>query len=338
VSVEDLFFNVPARLKFLKSAQTEFFYCYNYFVDVALWHYDKERVMKKNDKVNFDLKPARDLKDRIVDIYKKDWKKNLHTFEYQTEGMKLNGVVSDASLRFGSGENIKIYVNGRPVQDKIIRKALLDAYNRQITPGEYPFVVLMLEIDPKLVDVNVHPSKLNVKFANSKTVFETVYTAVSQALGGERIANFSHGSSNTPPLTSFASPLSGGKKIGFSSKLPSVEQLFDFSEEKNSVSPAKVSSIFGLESFVDGNEASKQFFHAEVGEYQVLGQLRNSYIVLQSQEALYYIDQHALAERIAYETMKKETDLHGEVLLQPLKFEITQIANLAEKIEELNQL
>ncbi|GHV28583.1 hypothetical protein FACS1894176_11170 [Bacteroidia bacterium] len=70
----------------------------------------------------------------------------------------------------------------------------------------------------------------------------------------------------------------------------------------------------------------------------MLGQLRNSYIVLQSQEALYYIDQHALAERIAYETMKKETDLRGEVLLQPLKFEITQIANLAEKIEELNQL
>jgi DNA mismatch repair ATPase MutL len=117
-----------------------------------------------------------------------------------------------------------------------------------------------------------------------------------------------------------------------------VEQLFDFSDEKNSVSPAKVSSIFGLESFADGNETPKQFFHSEVGEYQVIGQLRNSYIILQSQEALYYIDQHALAERISYETMKKETDLRAEVLLQPLKFEITQIANLTDKIEELNQL
>jgi DNA mismatch repair protein MutL len=90
--------------------------------------------MKKNDKITFDLKPVRELKDRITDIYKKDWKKNLHPFAYQADGMKLSGVVSDASLRFGSGENIKIYVNGRPVQDKIIKKALMDAYQRQITP------------------------------------------------------------------------------------------------------------------------------------------------------------------------------------------------------------
>ena len=134
VSVEDLFFNVPARQKFLKSTQTEFFYCYNYFVDVALWHYDKHFSLKKNDKLVFDLQPTRDLKDRIVDIFKKDWKKNLKTFEVQSEYLKLSGVVSDASLRFGSGENIKIYVNGRPIQDKIIRKALMDAYARQITP------------------------------------------------------------------------------------------------------------------------------------------------------------------------------------------------------------
>ncbi|MDO4714168.1 MAG: DNA mismatch repair endonuclease MutL [bacterium] len=73
ISVEDLFYNVPARLKFLKSAQTEFYYCYNYFVDVALYHYDKAFILKKNDKITFDLKPARDLQTRILDLFKKDW-------------------------------------------------------------------------------------------------------------------------------------------------------------------------------------------------------------------------------------------------------------------------
>ncbi len=182
VSVEDLFFNVPARLKFLKSSQTEFFYCYNYFVDVALRHYDKAWIMKKNDKISFDLKPVSDLKDRIMDIFKKDWRKNLKEFSFENEHLKLSGVVSDASLRFGSGDTIKIYVNGRPVQDKIIKKALMDAYHRQLTPGEYPFVVLMLDMDPSMVDVNVHPSKLQVKFADSKLVYQVVYDTISATL------------------------------------------------------------------------------------------------------------------------------------------------------------
>jgi DNA mismatch repair protein MutL len=188
VSVEDLFYNVPARLKFLKSAQTEFFYCYNYFVDVALWHYDKAWILKKNDKITFDLKPVRDLKERIVDLYKKDWKKNLKEFSVDHEYVRLRGVLSDAGLRFGSADSLKVYVNGRPVQDKIIRKALMDAYHRQLTPGEYPFVVLMLDIDPKMVDVNVHPAKLHVKFSDSKLIYQLVYDTLSETLGGSKIA------------------------------------------------------------------------------------------------------------------------------------------------------
>lgn len=356
VSVEDLFFNVPARLKFLKSAQTEFFYCYNYFVDVALWHYDKSFVLKKNDRVSFDLKPVRDLKDRIVDIYKKDWRKNLKAFEVQNEVMKLSGVVSDPSLRFGSGENIKIYVNGRPIQDKIIRKALMDAYNRQITPGEFPFVLLMLEMDPKLVDVNVHPSKLQVKFADSKMVYQMVYDTVSEALGGNKIAqqyiNYSQkgyvpsqatgavldqvvGDITSP---SFGSPASTRDvsldREGILADGPSAEKLFAFDQATN----PSVQSVFHLDQFTESGQNAKVFFSPEVGEYQVIGQLWNSYVVLQSQDALYYIDQHALAERIAYEKMKQEQDINPEVLLQPLKFEINQVPDLEEKIWELNQL
>ncbi|MDR3169145.1 MAG: hypothetical protein LBU27_05290, partial [Candidatus Peribacteria bacterium] len=158
------------------------------------------------DKITFDLKPVRELKDRITDLYKKDWKQNLHPFEYQANGMKLSGVVSDASLRFGSGENIKIYVNGRPVQDKIIKKALMDAYQRQITPGEYPFVVIMVDIEPNLVDVNVHPAKLQVKFADSKGVYTAVFSAISAALGEKKIAggtaSFQHSSSASSSLQS----------------------------------------------------------------------------------------------------------------------------------------
>jgi DNA mismatch repair protein MutL len=90
--------------------------------------------------------------------------------------------VSDSSLRFGSAENIKIYVNSRPIEDKIIKKALMDAYYRQIMPGEYPLAILVLEVKTDMVDVNVHPSKLQVKFRDSRKIFEIIYTSVKNAL------------------------------------------------------------------------------------------------------------------------------------------------------------
>lgn len=85
IAVEDLFYNVPARLKFLKSAQTEFYYCYNYFIDIALYHYDKAFILKKNDKVIFDLKANRDLQSRILEIFKKDWSEKLIPLAYKEQ-------------------------------------------------------------------------------------------------------------------------------------------------------------------------------------------------------------------------------------------------------------
>lgn len=339
VSVEDLFFNVPARLKFLKSSQTEFFYCYNYFVDVALWHYDKAWIMKKNDKISFDLKPVRNLKDRIVDIFKKDWKKNLRDFSFENEYLKLSWVVSDAGLRFGSGDNIKIYVNGRPIQDKIIKKALIDAYARQITPGEYPFVVLMLEINPTMVDVNVHPSKLQVKFTDSKLIYQVVFDTISTTLWGNKIAQYytNYQSKTYCPSEQNSQVLDqviSSFWENLSSSTPKAEQLFSFDQ----ATASGVKSLVGLHTLVEENGNPTAFFHPEVGEYWVLWQLWNSYIILQSQDAIYYVDQHALAERLAFESMKKEQSLNSEVLLQPLKFHITQVPHLEEKIEELNSL
>ncbi len=355
VQVENLFYNVPARLKFLKSSQTEFFYCYNYFLDFALWHYDKEWILKKNDKIVFDLKPVRDLKERITDLYKKDWNKNLKEFVAEEDYLKIRGVVSDASLRFGSMENIKIYVNGRIVQDKIIKKAIMDAYHRQIAPGEYPFVVLMVDIDPKMVDVNVHPAKLQVKFVDHNKVYGLVYQKIREILGENKIQEYffdkkdekSDSSSfsfweNKDTTQSSDSAFENTSQPSSQPKINpaslSFDDIFPEQNEKPTINQQKITmnSIFGLDQLTP--TVQKTFFTDEIGEYQVIGQIWNSYIVLQSREALFYIDQHALAERIAFETMKKEQDLSQEPLLQPLKFEITQVPNLEEKIEELNEL
>ena len=353
VEVEDLFFNVPARQKFLKSAQTEYFYCYSYFVNIALRHVDKSLTLKRNNRIIFDLKPT-DLIWRIADLFKQDRRKNLKEFDTKTDLVHLYGVISDPSLRFWSAENIRIYVNWRPIQDKIIKKALMDAYSRQITPWEYPFAILKLDVDPKIVDVNVHPSKLQVKFADSQIIFQLVYNTIIETLWQNKISHQTqHYTFNIPNQNFYYNQNNWVWKENSKlldqiasnfwetqlSNTPTSEQikLFDEAIKTTNITNNSTQSLFWLNSLNEWTTWNK-FFSEEIWEYKIIWQLRNSYIVIESNDALYYIDQHALAERIAFETMKKEQNLNPEVLLQPLKYEITNIPNLPEKIEELNQL
>ena len=337
ITVEDLFYNVPARLKFLKSTQTEFYYCYNYFVDVALWHHDKDFIFKKNDKVVFDLKATDDLIDRINEIFKKDWKNNLKTLDYSDDDLTITWVVSDPTIRFWSSENIKIYVNSRPIQDKIIYKAIMDAYNRQISPWEFPFVVLKLDIKPELIDVNVHPSKLQVKFVDSQKIYQLVYNSVYKCLSDNKITSVVHdfiwsensgSTQNYYNKTPWQNVFLGSRD--FNNK--SEDNIFWFQEQKIKGSPLSNNQTF------DFYDDSKTYSNPDIWDYQIVWQLWNTYIVLQSNDALYYIDQHALAERIAFENMKKATSLKKELLLQPVKFSVTDIPDLQEKITQLNEL
>jgi len=339
IIVEDLFYNVPARLKFLKSSQTEFYYCYNYFVEVALWHYNKWFILKKNDKVSFDLKATDSLINRINDIYKKNWTNNLKAVEYKDEELEINWVVSDPSVRFWSWENIKIYVNSRPVQDKIVYKAIMDAYRRQITPWEYPLVVLMIDIDPTKVDVNVHPSKSQVKFLDSQKIYQTVYNSVYNCLGENKISDI---------VSDFSRETSFEEKNNLNNVWWLEKQKVFLGSRDLHHKQEK--TIFWSESFwyqdfslsnnqsFDGLDEKKTYSNNQIGNYQIVWQLWNSYIVLQSNEALFYVDQHALAERISFENMKKNVNLDKENLLQPVKFNVIDVPDLNGKISKLNNL
>lgn len=329
VSIQDLFYNVPARLKFLKSTQTEYFYCYNYFVDVALFHYDKHFTLSKNDKVAFDLPPTDWIMERILQIWRKDWSKYLKIVEAQDENIQIQGIISDAWLTFGSAETIKIYINGRPVVDKIIKKALLDAYIRQITPGEYPFALLMLTVKPSFVDVNVHPKKLEVKFLDPNSIFSLVNESVKKTLWIHKIVDVEHTFSRFWNMDWNWSIWGNGGGVV-------AESLF------NSDSPPPISEFSGIQNstiWFSWQEVQEKHYHDQLGTYQLVGQIRNSYIVVSTQESLFYIDQHALAERIAFEKMKKAAwYVKSELLLQPLTVDIPKRVDIQEKIDQINSL
>lgn len=327
ITVEDLFYNVPARLKFLKSSQTEFFYCYNYFVDVVLYHHDKHFVFKKNDKIIFDLPPTDSLAERMLDVFKKDRSSNLRGILYQDENVMVTWFVSDSQLRFWSAEHIRMYVNTRPVQDKIIKKALMDAYHRQIHPGEYPFAFLMVQSTPWMVDVNVHPRKLEVKFADPGKMYEIIFHAVQKVLSENKVASSWIAFTNTQiPNTPVTNNQYTSNQNNNNESLFSAQDIDPFVHTQRTFEHTE----------------TPQFRNQEIGSYTIAGQIRNRYVILQSDDAVFYIDQHALAERIAFEKMKKEigdgTNLHSELLLQPLSIEIHELPNIQEKIDQINAL
>ena len=144
-------------------------------------------MLKKDGKIVFDLPAASDLLTRFTSIFKKDRESNIRVLDFDQAPLRMYGVLSDASLTFGSQENIRIFVNARPVQDRILKKALLTAYERQIHPGTYPLALLFVDVDPEHVDVNVHPRKMEVRFADPGSIYQAVNLAVRQTLGDEKI-------------------------------------------------------------------------------------------------------------------------------------------------------
>ncbi|MBP7061564.1 hypothetical protein KA037_02885 [Patescibacteria group bacterium] len=122
-------------------------------------------------------------------LFKKDRVSHVKPLSYNDDVLSIVGVAGDATMHFGSGENMRVYVNQRPVQDKIIKRAIMEAYRRQIVPGSYPFIILFLDIAPDLVDVNVHPRKLEVKFLESQKIYDAVYRTVAAVFGEQKIAS-----------------------------------------------------------------------------------------------------------------------------------------------------
>jgi len=315
VIIENLFYNVPVRQKFLKSSQTEYFYCYDIFLWYALIHRDKHWVLQKDMKVIYDLPICTDFLERFRQLFKDDWVDHIRILDFDNSALRLYWIFSDAALTFGSPEHIKIYVNHRPVQDRILKKAIMQAYERQLTSGLYPLAFLFVDIASDAVDVNVHPRKQEVRFADPWSMYQCVLQAIRQTLWDQKIMQVDSEQLQQLASSSFAHHslydvrnADGQALVGAWSRLP-------FSYEPH----------ISLDTALLPQSWDMLVSHAEENasiplQRRILGQLRDMYILLEDNDFLYFVDQHALAERIAYERMKMYDSTHASshTLLQPV--------------------
>ena len=402
-TVNDLFFNTPARFKFLKKDSTEAGYISDIVNRIALGNPHISFKLINNKKTVVHTPGNNDILSTIFSIYGKETAKECVKISYKDDMFKIDGFAGKPSISRSTRSWQSIYINGRYIKNKTISAAIDEAYKTSLMKNKFAFVVLKIKVNPVLVDVNVHPTKMEVRFTNEQDVFRAVYYAINNALLSESLVknieiknkknnvfNYEIDSKEQEYVQQGIGDIKSEET--FSSKeliepiikesTPTVDIQAENIEIKkvhideknaqealnasntNDLSTIELSTIEKKEEIShknlennsnkeDNKEDNKEHYkeYSKKKEFEenilvdskIIGQIFSTYIILQSGENLFLIDQHAAHERIVFESLKekyyKEESL-AQYLLEPIVIELTnqEVEFINDKNETLNKL
>lgn len=334
VAVKNIFYNIPARRKFLKSDSTELKHIIDTFKRIALAHPEIEFKFYNSDNLVFDYTRGT-LEERIEQVFADNMLEALIPVNQETDYLSIKGYIGKPSIfRKSRGEQY-LFLNKRFVINKNINHAVFTAFENILEKGDYPFFILFVTLDPKKVDVNIHPSKLEVKFDDEKDIYNFVLSVVRKSIGSHDLV----------PTMSFENATSQGEKLSFN-PFNTVKQN-DFSDrpdfrsrekrERTAVTDEDIDLVFSSltknilpssdsRNDLYENKYDKQIEHSASTEIETsfLIQLHNKYILSQIKSGLMIIDQHVAHERILYEKVLARLDANMpfiQQLLFPIKIQ-----------------
>lgn len=354
IEVSDLFYKTPARRKFLKSEATELAHCVTCIERIALAYPGIEFSVFVNGKSILSL-PGSDLEERLTRLMNKDFRDAHRAVNLSEPGLSLVGWVGLPTAARAKADNQYFYVNGRFVKDKVLSHAVRQAYSDVLHGHSQPSYCLFLDLNPTRVDVNVHPTKSEVRFRDSQQIHQLVFHAVEDALARTTIVDPSSGEiieqpqNVSPQQDADSSSLDsfkpsglpkasvGQMPLGFrpNSSRPSVSEVrqtsaayFDFAStaaRKSDPMPTKLAAykVDAAPNTVSLSETKLQTPHTDMPEgYQPLGravgQVAGTIIIAENAKGMVLVDMHAAHERIIYEKLKKAFDAHDVPLQQML--------------------
>lgn len=305
VSVRDLFFNTPARRKFLKTVTTEMGHIADTLSALALGRPDVGFRLIHNRREIKTWPPAAP-RTRAVDLLGSEFQHGLLRLRFSQEGLRLSGWTAAPWITRGNAKGIYLFVNGRAVRDRMVQHALFEGYAGKLVKGEFPVAVLFLEIDPGAVDVNVHPTKHEVRFARPGQVRKALIEAVSQAVGSADAPRWTRRAPDPGAAEpDAASPAS--QAAGVSESLP----RYDPAPSPPSRAEQEDGDRSARLSVSSPPRQQEPLWESDCfAELRIIGQFHQSYILCESGAELILIDQHAAHERILYERFK--TALSGK--------------------------
>ena len=314
VEVRDLFFNTPARRKFLRTETTEYNRIDDHAKKLALSHMQVAFSLRHNQRVNLNLLPADTVQEkekRVADICGRPFMEQALYIDNQSSGIRLWGWIGLPTFSRSQTDLQHFFVNGRSIKDKVVSHAVRQAYQDVLYHGRHPAYVLFLEIEPKDVDVNVHPTKHEVRFRDGRMIHGFVGGTLKKALAEDRPQD--HLQNNISPTTdnSFTE-----ESIPQQSSMGLAPASYSFGAQSVASSGGAVSTPMQAYQSLYGADQTEQSDTIPPLGFAI-AQLKGIYILAENQQGMIVVDMHAAHERITYEKMKTDFDNEG-LISQPL--------------------
>jgi DNA mismatch repair protein MutL len=320
IEVKDLFYNFPVRKKFMKTERTELNQIISFLEPVAMVHYDISFELVHNNRTVFLYKKANSLRDRIYQVFGKEFLETLQEVDYGENSHHIGGFIS----RLNTGVSVKkhqyFFVNRRSIREKTLIASLNNTFQKFLEKSRSPVAILMVTLPPHEVDVNIHPMKLEIKFENASAIYQVVKHAIENTFGvvedfgmGPEASAFPGGAPGFGRSNAYPGP---GRSDRASFKPQEWHGSSPGSQPGYPRSPGGVEPQRPQGDFQQTRMFSSTFLQEE--GFSIIGQYKNSYILAEKDNNLLLVDQHNAQERVNFDALKKEYQEDKIASISPL--------------------
>jgi DNA mismatch repair protein MutL len=369
IDVRDLYFNTPARKKFLKTVKTEAALIVDTVSRIALPFSDIYIKLLDNlsGKTILNLPSSDTELNRLTALFGKEAAQSFMDARFVHDRFSIRAYLSLPELSRTRGDRMFVYVNNRNIRDKLVMSAITGGYGQRLMKGRYPQVALFIDIDPAFVDINVHPAKQEVRFEDGRLIYQAISSTIARALG-DQINPFKSSDDVHKDKPFFESPIVSEKtqetdahapvyyqeetikpqRLEVREAIPETQQVL-FNQKKATYQPPDIGEVIipvREEKLVQQvqPQVKPYYRHDHIDENPlVIGQLKGTYLLFEERDGLLMIDQHAAHERVVYETLRQKyaaKKMESQNFLLPVDIELSNrdARILEEKLEQINNL
>lgn len=326
VVVEDLFYNTPARKKYLKSQNLELKNILDIVVQFCLVYHTKKFVLKNNGKILINKPSFSSEEENIYFILGKELKGNLFRVDSQFEGLAVQGFIANPStITYSRNKNQFLFVNERTIKSKLVRDAIYEGFSTNLMEGRHPCFILKLTIDPTVVDVNVHPKKLEVKFEDELTVHSIVKDAIANVFSEQEIFKPFETKEQDTSLQNHTQdikvreiPTFKEERTYYTKDAQTSLDTEDFSIDQTEELQEPV--VMNIEDAWTTKEEEYGPLYDVLKEYRILGQVNKTFVILETPKEMVIVDQHVAEEKFYFEHFKDMIEAkkpQSQALLKP---------------------